>query len=897
MRSPIRRFLLRLINVVRPQRQEPDLSREMATHLALLQEEFEARGMTPEEARVAARRAFGGVEQVKELHRDARSFRWLDDARRDVRHAGRLLRRDPVFTTTAALSLAIGIGANTTIFTVANALLLQPPAGVTAPKGLVDVGASRGGRGFGPSSYPNYLDVRARATTLDAVYAYSRFPQAMSLRAGAADTPVEGVFGILVTANYFTALGAAPAAGRLLEAADGERPGESAPVVLSHRFWTRRFNRDPAVIGQPAFLNGRPVTVVGVASERFHGTGVRALDLWVPIDMAADLNPRRASPLTDRGANQWLIGGRLKPDVPLSRAASEMDLIGRVLEREQPDQNRGFGLRLTSVSPVPGSGGPVVAFLALLMLIVSLLMIVACANVAGVLLARAAARRQEMALRLAIGAGRARLVRQLLTETLLLFGLGGTAGLLLARTLTSLLTALLPALPYPVELSLALDTRVVAFTAGLSLVTALLSGLAPALQASNASVVSGLRNDTALIGRLRLRYAFVVGQVMFSVVLVIVAGLFVRALQRAATVDPGFDPHAVQLASLDLAQAGYTEATGPRFVQELTDRIRQLPGVEHATAASGVPGGFEVWRQSVAVPGVTAPDGRFFIVDWNVVERGYFATLGTHLAAGRDFTAADREGAPGVAIVSESAARQFWPGQDAVGKTLLLPTWGPRGPGDPQQPLLVIAVARDIQSSSLVDGASRACVYVPLAQHFVPGLIVAARTTAGRRIDNQFRALLASMNPALPILAIQTLEDSVSLGLAPQRVTASVSGSLGIVGLLLAGIGIYGVTAYAVARRTREIGIRIALGAGPADIVRMVVREGVWLTLIGSAAGLLIAAAIGRVLAGFLFGIPPIDPLTFMGTTVLFAVIGLAACYAPVRRATRIDPTQALRSE
>jgi predicted permease len=894
MRTRIRRLFLRLLNVVRPHRSEPELSREMAAHLALMQDDFERGGMTPEEARTAARRAFGGVEQTKELHRDVRSIRWLDDARRDVRHAGRLLRRNPVFAATAALSLAVGIGANTTIFTVANALLFQPPAGVVDSGRLVDIGGSRNRGGFGPSSYPNYLDIRARMTTLDGVYAYSRFPHAMSLGV-AGETGIESVFGNLVTANYFTVLGAVPAAGRLLNEADSEGGGGNPVVILSHRFWTRRFSRDPAILGRMVLLNGQPLTVVGVASERFHGTGVRALDLWVPIDMAAVIH-RGAARLTDRAANVWLIGGRLKPDVSASRAAAEMDVIGRTLEREQPEQNRGLGFRVMALSPVPGNRGPVIALLALIMVIVSFVLIVACANVAGVLLARAAARRQEMALRLAIGAGRARLIRQLLTETLLLFVLGGTAGLVLARAMTSLLVSMLPALPFPVDLSLALDARVVAFTAGLSLVTALLSGLAPALQASKGAVLPGLRNDPGLAGRLRLRHAFVIGQVVFSVVLVIVAGLFVRAVQRAGSIDPGFDARGVELASLDLSQAGYTETTGPPFVRELVDRIRELPGVQSATAAGTVPGGFEVRREALAIQGVTPPDGRFFTVDWNIVAPGYFATLRTPIAAGRDFSPADRAGTQAVAIISESAARQFWPGQDAIGKFLLQPTWGSQGPTDPLRPLLVIAVVRDVESSSLIDGGSRPGVYVPLEQQFVSSLTIAARTTRGQRITSQLRALLARMNPAVAMSA-QTLEESLALGLAPQRVIASVSGSLGIVGLLLAGIGIYGVTAYAVARRTREIGIRIALGARRADIIRMVLRESLSLTLIGSATGLLIAAAISRVLAGFLFGVQPIDPVTFTGTTVLFVTVGLAACYAPVRRAVRIDPTQAIRNE
>jgi predicted permease len=575
-----------------------------------------------------------------------------------------------------------------------------------------------------------------------------------------------------------------------------------------------------------------------------------------------------------------------------------MDVIGRVLEREYPEQNRQAGLRLLASSPVPGNGGPIVAFLTLLMAIVSFVLIIACANVAGVLLARATARRQEMALRLAIGAGRARLIRQLLTEAVLLFVLGGTTGLLLARAMTSVLVSRLPTLPFPVFLSLTLDGRVMAFTVGLSLLAALLSGLLPALDASKADVMSGLRNDAPLVGRLRLRHAFVIGQVAFSIVLIIGAGLFVRALQRAASIDLGFDRHGVELMSIDLTQGGFTNMTGPPFVRELVERVRRLPGVQTATMASGLPGGFEVRRQALTVPGGASPSTQGFVtVDWNVVEPGYFATLRTPIAAGRDFTVADRNGTQPVAIVSEAAARQLWPAQSAVGKYLSQPTWGPQGPTNPIRTLLVVGVARDIQSSSVIDGLARACVYVPFQQQYVSNMTIVARTTRGQRIVDQLRPLLASMNPNLPIVSAQTLDDSVALGLAPQRVAASVAGGLGIVGLMLTGIGIYGVTAYAVTRRTREIGIRIALGARRAEVVRMVLREGFSLTLIGSAIGLVVAAAMSRVLAGFLFGIRPIDPITFAGTTMLFVAIGLAACYVPVRRATHIDPTQALRYE
>ena len=825
---------------------------------------------------------------------NGRSFVWFSDARRDLVHAARLLRRNPVLTITATLSLAIGIGANTTIFTVAEALLLRPAAGLAEPSRLVDIGSSRGGVGFGPISYPNYLDIRQRATTLDGVYAYSRFPQAMSV--GGAGLSADSVFGSVVTVNYFTVLGAVPAAGRLFGGGDSDQPGASPVAVLSHGLWTRRFDKDPTIVGRTVRLNGHPFTVVGVAAEGFHGTGVRALDVWVPMGMVGTVISRGT--LTDRAARGFLIGGRLKPGVSIAQAAAEMDVIGQTLEHEYQEQNRRTGLRLLASSPVPGSVGPIVAFVALLTVIVSFVLIIACANVAGVLLARAAARRQEMALRLAIGAGRARLIRQLLTETVLLFVFGGTSGLLLARGMTSVLVSRLPTLPFPVAVSLPLDGRVFAFTAGLSLVAALLSGLAPALEASRADLLSGLKNDAPLGGPRRLRYAVVIAQVAFSIVLLIGAGLFIRALHRSTSIDPGFDSHGVELISIDLAQAGYTNVTGPPFVREFLDHVRQMPEVQTATIATALPGGFEVRRETLTVAGGSSLSPEAFVsVDWNVVEPGYFATLRTPIIAGRDFTTADRNGTLPVAIVSEAAARQFWPAQDAVGRYLSQPNWGPQGPTHPMRTLLVVGVARDIQSSSMIDGLARPWVYVPFQQQYVPNMTIVARTTRRQRIADQVRSLLAAMNPNLPIVTAQTLDDSVAFGFAPQRIAASVAGSLGIVGLILTGIGIYGVTAYTVTRRTREIGIRIALGAQTADVIRMVLREGVALTLIGSAIGVVLAAALSRVLAGFLFGIPPIDPITFAATTVLFAAIGLAACYVPVLRATHIDPKQALRYE
>jgi predicted permease len=889
----MRRLLLRLVNVFRPARAEPDLAREVSAHLTLLEDDFRRRGLSADDARLAAKRAFGGVALAKDLHRDARSFVWLDDARRDIRHAARLLRRDPLFTLTAVLSLAIGIGANTTIFTIGHALLYRAPAGVADSDALIDIGTRTPGGGFGNSSYPNYLDLRQRTTMLDGVYASGLFPRAMSL-SGVGDSPAtERIFGTLVTGNYFSVLGTMPAAGRLFDAEATDRPGADSVVVLSHRFWTRRFNKDPSAIGRTIMLNRQPFTVIGVAAEGFQGTGVRAGDLWMPMTSTGN-----ASSLTSRAAAVLLMGARLKPDVSLAQAGAELDAIGHALEIEYPEENRGKSLLVESLSPVPGAAVPIAIFLGLLLTIVTLVLAIACANLAGVLLARAAARRTEIAVRLALGAGPARLIRQLLAETLMLFALGGVAGVAFARVLTSVLVSLLPALPFPVNVSLAFDVRAVFFTAGMVLVSAMLSGLVPALQASKADVVSALKDDAQAPARLRLRHAFVIAQVAFSILLVVVAGLFVRALQAAGSNNPGFDPRGVELASVDLSLAGYTNTTGPGFVSELVDRVRGLPDVQSASMALVLPGGFETQRRALTVPGITPPNGeRFFGVDWNVVEPRYFATLRIPIAAGREFTAADREGTQAVAVVGEGTARQFWPGRDAVGQYVMQATLGPKGRVTATRALQVVGVARDVKASSLIDGLSRSIVYVPLQQQYTPTLTIVARTTRGQRIAEEIRAVVASMNPDLPIVTSQTLEDVTALGLVPQRVVVSVSGGLGLIGALLAAIGIYGVTAYAVARRRREIGIRMALGAQRADVLTMVMRQGFWLAVIGAAIGLVLAAAASQVLVVFLFGVPPLDPVIFGGAAVLFAAVGLLACYLPARRATHIDPLTALRYE
>jgi predicted permease len=532
------------------------------------------------------------------------------------------------------------------------------------------------------------------------------------------------------------------------------------------------------------------------------------------------------------------------------------------------------------------------------MSIVAVVLVIACANLAGVLLARGVVRRREIAVRTAIGAGRGRVVRQLLTETTLLFALGGIAGLLLARVLTSLLVSLLPAFPLPVNVSVPLDGRVVAFSLVISFVAALLCGVAPALHASKSDVVSALKDDAPVpTDRLRLRNTFVVAQVAFSVLLVITAAILVRDVDRVTSVDRGFDSRQVDVASVNLSMAGYTAVTGSTFARQLIERVRAIPGVEAATLSDRQPDPGSMMMGGLTVPGVSPPQGQpYFYPNWNVVDSQYFATLRIPLLTGRDFTDADRAGAQPVAIIGEMAAKRFFPGKSAVGEVVHVHTGNLSTPGAPSSALVVVGVVRDMQfDPNLVP---RLNLYVPLQQKYIPGITILARTTGPASVAEDIRGLVTSMNPNLPVLIAQSLD---SLGRGPVeaqlRVAATVAGSVGFIGLLLAAIGIYGVTAYTVARRTREIGIRLSLGAGRAAVVGMILRQGMTLVGTGLALGLVLSVGVGRVLASQRFGITAPGVTTFVAATLLFVVVALLACYAPLRRAVRIGAMDALRCE
>jgi predicted permease len=805
----------------------------------------------------------------------------------DIRHAIRLLVRNPLFTATAVLSLAIGIGATTTIFTLADALLLRRPVGVTDPDRVVDIGRTRNGQEFDNTSYANFQDIAAQATKLSGVYAQDLDPISVAL-GGAKGA--ERVYATIVSGNYFQVLGVTPQVGRLLMPDDDTAPGASPVVVLSDRLWRRRFSADPFIVGQSVILNGTPFTVLGVAPLGFRGTTLLSPELWAPLTMVSEIKPGTTwRPM--RGGSWILIGGRLAPGVGIEQAQAEIDAIAKRLEEMYPDTNRGVGWKVMRATPIPGEMSTYVgAFMAILGAIVGLVLVVASINIAGMMLARAAARRRETAVRLALGASRLRLVRQLVVESLAVFLLGGAAGLVVARWMTSLLLALLPNIPIPLALSLPLNTRIVLFGLAVTCLTALATGLVPAFQASTPDLVETLKGDRdARFGRFRLRQVLVAAQVAGSVLLIVVAGLFARALQHAASINPGFDTANVEIVGLDLSLARHNDKSGPAFLRQVIARVAAVPGVESVAASIDLPldggrfGFGDVWAA-----GKTEKEA-IGLEDWNIVEPGYFRTLRKSLVGGRDFSRADIKGRPDVAIVNEVAAAKLWPGENPIGRRLI------RTDEDGQRQVEVVGVEKTGKYVALNEQPTP-FIYLPYAQAYVPRVSLVIRTSGPTAIP-AVRAIVAELNPNLPVIGTFTLDSMSTIALLPQRLAGGIAGALGVVAVLIAGLGVYGVTAYSVARRTREFGIRVALGATPRDVLGLVFRQGAVLTASGLVVGLLLALASSQLLASLLFGVGAADPIVFGLAALVFGALSLAASLVPARRALAINPTVALRSE
>ena len=816
----------------------------------------------------------------------------FDLLRQDVRYAIRALGRSPLFAIVAVLSIAVGVGATTAIVTLANTLLLRPPPGVGHPERVVSLGRTQDGRGFDNFSYPNFVDYRASARSLSGLAALRLESHPVSLAGpGGGEAIQMGA----ASGNFFAVLEARPALGRFFTMDEDRAPGANPVVVLSHRFWRRRFEGDSSIVGKSVVLNGTPFTVLGVAAEGFQGPFVVAPDVWVPL-AAASLLGLPTSIFQSR-ESVWIMGiGRLAPNVGIGQAQAELSGIAARLAAQYPTENKGQGLAVTQASLFPGDLRPMVAaFMAMLLAIAGLVLLIASTNVAGMLLARASARRREIAVRLALGASRQQLVMQLVVESLLLFAAAGTAGLLLAKWMVSALMALVPRLPVPLYADPQLDTGVLAFAAMISLLTGLVAGVVPALQSTRPDLVPALKSDTggtATRQRLRLRSGLLVAQIAFSMLLLVVGGLFARTLTRARSIDPGFDARGVYIASVDLGLANLDETAGSRVATTLLERARAIPGVRSAALSAMLPlDGGGMGLGTIKVAGREPPGGQDegWREDWNVVTPGYFATMGIPLVRGRDFAESDRVGAGDVAILNETFAAALFPGQDAVGRTLTTD----------DRVVTVIGVARNAKYRSLGE-PQRNFIYVPFAQRYLGRTSLLVKTTtpgAVTSVASPIRRLVQEVDARLPLLRQQTMEEQTATSLFPQRVALYVSGGLGKVALLLALLGIYGVTAFSVSQRTREIGLRVALGAQRSHVLGLVLRQGVVLAVVGVVVGSLAAFGATRLIASLLYGVPPTDVVAFGGAAMALGLAAVVASWVPARRAAGVDPIVALRNE
>ena len=818
----------------------------------------------------------------------------MDTVWQDVRQALRMLRKNPGVALVAVLTLALGIGANAAIFNLVNAMLLRPfPA--TDPATVVRVnGKTSTSAGRRTTSYPDYVDYRDRNTVFAGLTAVSLVPVSMRQ-----SEKMEQLLGEVVSGNYFTLLGVHVAYGRTLLPED-DRPGAERVVIVSHGLWQRFFGSDPRLLGRTIILNGDSYTVVGIARPEFTGTTAGLFsDLWVPVQQAeAWFGPGW---LHDRkGAGLRLIG-RLKNGVSVSQAQAAMNTLASQLELAYPESNRGIGVQVAPAMLLDGSLRKVVAgFLSIVLAVVGLVLLTMCANLANLLLVRAAGRRREMAIRLALGASRLRLVRQFLTEGIVLSLLGGAAGFFVGQVTSQLLLQFNP-LPdsIPIRFDLNPDARIFMFSLILTIVTGVLLGLAPALQASRPELVPALKADSSLWGgghKSRLRDAFVIAQVALSLVLLIGAGLFLRSLRNARGLELGFDPQNSLAMDIDLNPFGWADEKGEQYYQEMTRRVRELPGVRSASLANLAPLDLANPRIGVAIDGHESPSGKDPLqVSLNFVGTQYFETVRIPLVRGREFTDHDDLHSPGVVIIDEVMAKRFWTGEDPIGKHFQMA----RNPRTTSVdfPVEVIGVARNTKHRSLGE-EPEPHMYAPYLQHYAADrtLLVRAEGNPAAMIAVVQREL-TDQNRAVQGFFARTMLQHVGLYLLPARMAASLSAIFGLLVLLLAVLGIYGVTAYSVTQRTREIGIRMALGAGANDVLRLVAGQGLRLIFFGLAVGLAGSLGLSRFLASQLYGVSPTDPFTFIAIAVLLTGVALLASFIPARRATRVDPLIALRHE
>jgi predicted permease len=879
---------LHLRSLFHPDRVDQEMKAELREHLEQQIGENVARGMSPEEARRSAMRALGGLPQIEQQCRDARGGSFLLDLVQDLRYGFRQLARSAGFSVLAILCLTLGIGANAAVFSWVEGILFRPYPLVAHQERLIAVaGAVQGESSPDLLSWPDFLDLRRNCTLCEDSFVSKITSSTLSLGDHA-----EVARGSIVSANYFDAIGVHPILGRGFEAGEDIGSNSHPVVVISHQLWRNRFKGDPEIIGKMQRFNNVPHTIIGVAPEGFYGTFVGwAMQFWVPASMEETFQSGGYK-LEDRGARWVESYVRLKPGVSRAQAQQEVSAIASRLETNYPATNRGRGIGLWPLWQTPfNNAGTLLPTLEVMVAVVAFVLLIACANVGNLLLVRCFARRHEMSIRLAIGASRVRLLKQLLTEGLILSALGTVGGLLLAYGCRHALGLLLPARSgIAMYLPGEIDGQVMALSVGVCLLVTLMVGLIPAFQTRSLDLAGPLKAESSSVvgprGRAWMHSSLVVFQVSLSFILLVGAALLLKSLQTIRNASPGFATTSVVTTGVSLVAAGYDVPRAKIFQDELMDRLHALPGVESAAFARVTPLGYGSYSSTpIAVDGYQPSPDEQPEVEYNQVSPDYFATLGIPLLSGREFTRADDENAPLVAIVNRTMMTRYWRGLDPIGRRLQTKGGWAR----------VVGVVADSKYESMRE-TQRPFFYVPLRQDFVQGPALNIRTT--QPIESISAALVRevhALDENLALYEIITLQEQVNRSTSPQMVAVTLVSTLGTLALLLASVGLYGVVSYTVAQSTRELGLRMALGAGPANLFRLVISRGLKLTAGGVLFGAVAGLALTRLLGNLLYHVSPRDPLVFASALAVMTMTAIAACLVPAWRAARTDPARVLR--
>jgi predicted permease len=896
--ATLRAWIGRLFATFRPRRSDRELEQELRAHLDLAADEAERRGQSPADARRVATLDGGGVVQAMEALREQRSLPWLDDLSRDLRYGCRMLARNPGFTAVSVVSLAIGIGANCAAFSFADTLLLRPLT-VPRPAELLTIGQVNPFEDSLDSSYRDYIDISDRNRSFEGLAAYATSTAGF---AAGADAPARLTIGMLVTGNFFGVAGIEPQLGRDFRPEEDQVPGRDAVVILGHEFWVQQFGADPSVLGRTVRLNGAEFTVVGVAPAGFTGVDqyVRC-QFYTPLMMWPHFTPDAGDRLFEaRDLRRLTVSGRLRRGVTIAQAQAELSTIAADLEREHPETNRHARILVrTELQKRIAQAPPVATLVAMLMALAGAVLFVACANVAGLLASRAPMRAREMALRLAIGAGGRRVVRQLITESILIAVLGCLLGLGIGYAAVTLFSQIQIPVDLPITAPFVLDRRALVFSFIVAIVSACLFGLAPALRSARTDLTAVMKaSDAAGFGRRRQwgRGLLVGGQVAVAVVLLAVATFIYRGFQKQLGGGPGFRTDHLLMMSVAPKQLRYSEEQSRQFFEKLADSARLTPGVKSATVTRYMPMDGVPPAVTIVPEGFQFPAGQDSAVHASsVVDEHYFETVGLPILQGRRFQATDSAEAPRVAIVNDPLVQRYWPGQNPIGKRFRLDN--ARGPW-----VEIVGVAKTSKYSFLIE-RPKPFVYLPFRQQPADSMFLLAESSGDpAALAAPFRALVRSLDANLPIANVRTMEELYRLrSVVVLDVIVATIGAMGTMGLVLAIIGLYGLVAYAASRRTKEIGIRMAIGAGRSSVLRLVLRQGMVLVVAGLGAGLVAALGANPVLDAIFPGGAAGDgrldvvALALVASTVL--VVAMLAAYIPARRASRINPTDALRAE